>query len=270
MRFWYFHRLHRRRKVTPRRHPIPDPVEIVPQILLEVLDRAPVHARRSLIGLDSLVRLPHEPLRNTERLSRRLRLAHSIPPRAPLVARTNFATDGPAPSLPLHYKGFITTMSRSECRPRNGTQSLAVPAAWDAPSRRRFPAGQCRGQPSHVPREGRRPGSRRLHAGHHLASNRVSARLILEPRTRPSSDAVSTTFDTSAAIRLRSPSRSPPDASCGAFSSSLTTTVSSQRSMRRFDVTPRRATPKGHQSFILHAAAHQSRSPTYIPTGAHF
>src|SRR5664279_2508275 len=51
-----------------------------------------------------------------------------------------------------------------------------------------------------------------------------------------------------------------------AFSSSLTTTVFSQRSMRWFDATPRRATPKGHQSFISHAAAHRLRSPTYIPT----
>jgi hypothetical protein len=73
-----------------------------------------------------------------------------------------------------------------------------------------------------------------------------------------------TNFDTSIAIRLRSPSRSPPDASRAPFSSSLTTMVFSQRSTRRFDATPRRATPKGHQSFIFHAAAHRSRPPTYI------
>ena len=35
-----------------------------------------------------------------------------------------------------------------------------------------------RGALSHVPHESRRPGSRHLHAGHHLASRRVSARLI--------------------------------------------------------------------------------------------
>src|SRR4051794_10793561 len=54
-------------------------------------------------------------------------------------------------------------------------------------------------------------------------------------------------------IRLRSPSRSPPDASNDAFSSSLTTTVINQRSMRRFETTLRRAIPKG-QTFISHAA----------------
>src|ERR1017187_10336600 len=61
-------------------------------------------------------------------------------------------------------------------------------------------------------------------------------------------------LDTSAAVRLRSPSRSPPDAIMRAFSSSLTTTVFSQRSMRWLDASPRRATPKGHQSFISRTA----------------
>jgi hypothetical protein len=76
--------------------------------------------------------------------------------------------------------------------------------------------------------------------------------LVFAPVLMPSK----TNFDTSAAIRLRSPSQSPPDASHGAFSSSFTTTVFSQRSMRWFDATPRRATPKGHKSFISHATAH--------------
>ena len=39
-------------------------------------------------------------------------------------------------------------------------------------------AGQYRDTPSPVPRGSRRPGSRRLHAGHRLASQRTSARLI--------------------------------------------------------------------------------------------
>ena len=47
-----------------------------------------------------------------------------------------------------------------------------------------------------------------------------------------------------------------------AFSSSLTTTVFSQRSMRWFDASPRRATPKGHNLHHLHSTA--SRRPPYI------
>jgi len=81
-------------------------------------------------------------------------------------------------------------MGRSECRPRNGTRRLAVSAAWRTPSRRPGSRRQYRDQPSHVPRESRRLGSRRLHAGHRLASNRVSARLILKPRVRSSFDAI--------------------------------------------------------------------------------
>ena len=60
-----------------------------------------------------------------------------------------------------------------------------------------------------------------------------------------------------------SSSRSPPDASPGAFSSSLTTTVFSQRSMRRLEASPRRAAPKGQQSFISRTAPHQG---THLPT----
>ena len=72
-------------------------------------------------------------------------------------------------------------------------------------------------------------------------------------------------LDTSTAVRLRSPSRSPPDAITRAFSSSLTTTVFSQRSMRRLDASPRRATPKGHQSFISCTAP---QSATRYPSAA--
>jgi hypothetical protein len=35
----YLHRFDRRREVAPRGHPIPDPVEVVLQVLLELLDQ---------------------------------------------------------------------------------------------------------------------------------------------------------------------------------------------------------------------------------------
>src|SRR5262249_48550606 len=81
MRFRYLHRQHRRREITPRGHPIPYLVEIILQIRLEVSAPAPVPPRPSPVGFDSPVCLPHQPLRNTEGLLLRLRLAHSIPPR---------------------------------------------------------------------------------------------------------------------------------------------------------------------------------------------
>src|SRR6266480_4159490 len=66
-------------------------------------------------------------------------------------------------------------------------------------------------------------------------------------------------------IRSRSPSRSPPDASTDAFSSSLTTTVFSQRSMRWLEASLRRATPKGHETFIFRTAPHQGLVPASGP-----
>ena len=63
------------------------------------------------------------------------------------------------------------------------------------------------------------------------------------------------TFET--AHRLPDPHLTHP---C-AFSVSLTTTVFSQRSTRRFGASPRRATPKG-PTFISRTAPHQRTSPT--------
>jgi hypothetical protein len=53
--------------------------------------------------------------------------------------------------------------------------------------------------PSHVPCKSRRPGSRRLYAGHHLASKRVSARLIPEDTPEPPVSMPSQSFDVSTA-----------------------------------------------------------------------
>src|SRR6266542_2189450 len=72
-------------------------------------------------------------------------------------------------------------------------------------------------------------------------------------------------FDTSSAVHSRSSSWSPPDASTDAFSSSLTTTVINQRSMRWFDISPRRATSKGH-TFITCTAPHQETPLRHPPS----
>ncbi len=79
--------------------------------------------------------------------------------------------------------------------PPLGTLSLAL----DLP-------GQYRVTPSPVPRGSSRSGSRRLHAGHRLASRRAPARLVPRPSSRPGFDAVCPRFDTSQTIHSRSPS----------------------------------------------------------------
>ena len=126
------HRAHRRREVGPRRHPIPDLVQVALQILLEFLDRLPVHPGRALVRPDLLPRLPDIPLRDLKRLARRLQLVHATPPRELPVDRTNTATNDPAPSLRPHYRGFTATTSRSASASRDGTQPLAASAPLGA------------------------------------------------------------------------------------------------------------------------------------------
>lgn len=69
VRFRYLHRQHRWGKVTPRRHPVPDLVQVALQIGLEIGDGAPIHPRGTLVGRDSLIRLPHQPLGYGKRLA---------------------------------------------------------------------------------------------------------------------------------------------------------------------------------------------------------
>jgi hypothetical protein len=66
--FRNLHRTHRRREVRPRRHPIPNLVEVALQIGLEVGNGLPIHPRRSLISPYLSKRLPDLPLRNLKRL----------------------------------------------------------------------------------------------------------------------------------------------------------------------------------------------------------
>ena len=127
--------LHRRREVRPRRHPIPDLVQIVLQIFLELLDGLPIHPGRTLVRLDPLVRLPHEPLRYVKRLSFRTSTCPLVSSRTTPVVRANKSPDEPAPSLHPHYRGFTTTTSRSASRRRIGTRRLTVSAARRTPSR---------------------------------------------------------------------------------------------------------------------------------------
>jgi hypothetical protein len=76
--FRYFHRPHRRWKVTARRHSIPDLVQVLFQVPLEVRNRLLVDPCRSLVRFYSFVRFPDLPLGNTERLCLTHRLLPSL------------------------------------------------------------------------------------------------------------------------------------------------------------------------------------------------
>ena len=153
-------------------------------------------------------------------------------------------------------------MSRSECQPRDGTQRLAGSARLSALPLAALADGSIGASlPTfHVKAADRArvaymPGTAWPVTGSPPDSswNLVLAPVLMPPETN---------FDTSTAIRLRSPSRSPPDASCAPFP-----TRSRQRSSANAAVgglTPlpeerrRRAT-----TFIFHAAA-QSIEVTYL------
>src|SRR6266480_6393601 len=129
------HRADWRRKVRARRHPVPNLVQIVLKVLLEVVDTLTIHSCRTLVRPDLLPRLLDFPLGNIKLLALRLQLAHRTPPGEHPVDAINSVTNDPAPSLHPRYRGFTTTTSRSASMPRVGTRSLAVSSAWDTPSR---------------------------------------------------------------------------------------------------------------------------------------
>ncbi len=95
----YLHRADRRWKVTARRHPIPQLVEVVFQVLLKLRNRLFVDSCCSLIRFDPLIRVPDFLLGNRERfclthrllpfrVDRFIRL-HSTAPRSIPLSRTS-------------------------------------------------------------------------------------------------------------------------------------------------------------------------------------
>ena len=167
-----------------RRHPVPDPAEIVLQPLLEGRDGLPVHPRRSLV-------LPHL-LPGAPDLvpGHRERPAVQGPPDT--VRRLPSGLSSSMTLLPAH--GWLTRRMKprasrplrsSPHRARQEDQHYYEPVRL--PARQRFPplahpalAGIPLATPSRgsriragppVPCGRRRPGSRHLYAGHHLASN---------------------------------------------------------------------------------------------------
>ena len=98
--------------------------------------------------------------------------------------------------------GFSATTGRSASERRNWYSVPPVSASARSLSRPRGlrPRSPYRRSPSHVPCKSRRPGSRRLYAGHHLARNAGTRQAHPEGQTRtPGFDAISMSFDASTA-----------------------------------------------------------------------
>ena len=125
------HRPDRGRKERPRTHPIPDLVEVVRKLGLELIQLLPIHSRRTLVGLDLPPRLPDQQLGNLKRLLSgfgMLIFASSRSLTAP-VERTDIPGE-PAPSLHPHPRSAGASQLLRAGPPASaatGTQCLRFP-----------------------------------------------------------------------------------------------------------------------------------------------
>ena len=260
------HRPDRRRQVGPRAHPIPDLVEVVPQIGLELLQILPVHSRRALVGLDLPPRLPDHRLGNRKRLLFGLGMLLRLLPEPTAPVERIDIPDQPAPSLHPHpsEQGSLSYYGPVRQRAPQPVLNASGFCRWHAPSRdlgglrprttlstlafsRSVPEPQTRlTPPSRRAPPGQSSGTRQAHHGRTARPPAFDATSIVlttpqqrtpTPRT-PGPDASGTS------------SWSPPDASSAPSPRSLTTTVFSQRSTGRFSALPRRTTLEGQQASI--------------------
>jgi hypothetical protein len=211
------HRPDRGWEVGPRTHPIPDLVEVVPQIGLELIETLPVHSRRALVGLDPPPRLPHHRLGDRKRLVFGLWHVRSLPPEAHAPVDRLDIPDQPAPWLHHHpseqrfrsYYGPVRQQAPRLVLNTSGFRRRHAPSRDLKGLRPRSTISTLAFSRS-VPEPG--PGSRRLHAGHHLASHRDARQAHHERTTRPPAfDATSITLTT---LHQRTPA---PDTRTGRF-----------------------------------------------------
>ena len=151
----------------------------------------------------------------------------------------------PGPFAPPPLQGFAATTNRSASAPGDGTQSLAVWPLGTLP----LPWPHDQGVSGHAfSCSTRKPQTRltsstcRTPPGQKAAHPPGLSRDPFDTPVSMSSVSVSTRQQRFTRVRLPGPHLTPLRAP---FPSSLTTTVVSQRSMRRFGASHRRATPKG-------------------------
>jgi hypothetical protein len=147
------------------------------------------HPVRSRPARRGALSLPDSPLRNHERLARCFQLIHTTPPSKLPVDRVNQSrTTRPLRSTPITGASPLLRVG-PPARSATVLNSSRLRTARNAPSHPPNSSGQFPHAPSPVPHESRRPGSRRLYAGHRLASKLVPARLIPGQSRDPGFDA---------------------------------------------------------------------------------
>ena len=100
-------------------HSVPDSIQVILQISLEIFERLLIYSSGTSFGLHFQVCLPYQSLGNLEWFCFVRRL---LPPRR-LAVRSSLSNQ--APSLHRHYSGFLATTSLSVPVQRIDTISLA-------------------------------------------------------------------------------------------------------------------------------------------------
>jgi hypothetical protein len=113
---------HRERKVTPRRHPVPDLIQVSLQILLEHRERFPIHTDGATVGFHQLPRPQDKVFGNTVWLC----LRHT-----PLPLRVDpfLRLAGPAPSPHPSYRASSLLRADPSLRSASGLQP-----SWGPPT----------------------------------------------------------------------------------------------------------------------------------------
>ena len=273
----YLNRSHRPREIAPRRHPIPQLVEVVHLVGREIVDAHSVHARRSTVRSDLLPRLEHETLPNFKRLQ--LLLLRSICRFLPRRVDLHTTVNCPAPSLRPHYRALTATTGRSAPVPRIGTLALAVFAACGSPSRGQKPRPSLSGRQVllfHASAcDELTPPIHRAPPGPHTASSPTEGpprrAFVPGPPTDPSFDAIVVSFRcVSSGSHMFVFSSHTRPAHSETSTATLTTPALDRRSLRWFGISACTATPQDlPPSLAQHRSCRRSSTSSSLPFRTH-
>ena len=272
----YLNRSHRPREIAPRRHPIPQLVEVVHLVGREIVDAHSVHARRCTVRSDLLPRLKHETLPNLKRLQLLLRsICRLLPRRVDLHTTVNC----PAPSLRPHYRALTATTGRSAPVPRIGTLPLAVSAACGSPPRGQKPRPSLSGRPVllfHASAcDELTPPIHRAPPGPHTGSSPTEdppqRAFVPGPPTDPSFDAIVVSFRcVSSGSHMFVFSSHTRPAHSETSTAALTTPALDRRSLRWFGISACTATPQDPPpSLAQHGSCRRSSTSSSLPFRTH-
>ena len=273
----YLNRSHRPREIAPRRHPIPQLVEVVHLVGREIVDAHSVHARRSTVRSDLLPRLENETLPNFKRLQ--LLLLRSICRFLPRTVGLQTTLNCPAPSLRPHYRALTATTGRSAPVPRIGTLALAVFAACGSPSRGQKPWPSLSGRQVllfHASAcDELTPPIHRAPPGPHTASSPTEGppqrAFVPRPPTDPSFDAIVISFRcVSSGSHMFVFSSHTRPAHSETPPAALTTPALDRRSLRWFGISACTATPQDlPPSLAQHRSCRRSSTSSSLPFRTH-